>query len=93
MVKARPVWSIMDARERLERLMGDVAVGTDWVEFNLYLERIVTTAEDGRTALASAFGATLEMAREGEIEIRQEAPFAPIYMRARRSQDEWQRVV
>ncbi|MEE9359597.1 MAG: ScpA family protein, partial [Hyphomicrobium sp.] len=92
-VKARPVWSIMDARERLERLMGDVAVGTDWVEFNLYLERIVTTAEDGRTALASSFGATLEMAREGEIEIRQEAPFAPIYMRARRSQDEWQRVV
>ena len=92
-VKARPVWSVKDARERLERLMGDVAVGTDWVEFNLYLERIVTTAEDGRTALASAFGATLEMAREGEIEIRQEAPFAPIYMRARRSQDEWQRVV
>lgn len=92
-VKARPVWSIKDARDRLERLMGNVAAGTDWVEFNRYLERMLTTAEDGRTALASSFGATLEMAREGEIEIRQEAPFAPIYMRARHSQDEWQRVV
>jgi segregation and condensation protein A len=92
-VKARPVWSVKDARDRLERLMGDVAAGTDWVEFNRYLERIVTTAEDGRTALASSFGATLEMAREGEIEIRQEAPFAPIYMRARHSQAEWERVV
>ena len=92
-VKARPVWSIQDARERLERLMGDVAGSTDWVEFNRYLERLVTTAEDGRTILASSFGATLEMAREGEIEIRQEAPFAPIYMRARHSQGEWRRVV
>lgn len=92
-VKARPVWSIKDARDRLERLMGDVAGGTDWVEFNRYLERMVTIAEDGRTALASSFGATLEMAREGEIELRQEAPFAPIYMRTRHSQDEWQRVV
>jgi len=92
-VKARPVWSIQDARERLERLMGDVAGSTDWVEFNRYLERLVATAEDGRTILASSFGATLEMAREGEIEIRQEAPFAPIYMRARHSQGEWRRVV
>lgn len=92
-VKARPVWSIKDARERLERLMGDVAVSTDWVEFNRYLEGLVTNAEDGRTILASSFGATLEMAREGEIEIRQEAPFAPIYMRARHSQGEWRRVV
>jgi len=92
-IKARPVWSIKDARERLERLIGDATNSTSWVEFDRYLERLVTTAEDGRTALASSFGATLEMAREGEIEIRQEAPFAPIYMRVRHSEDEWQRVV
>ena len=92
-IKPRPVWSIKDARQRLESLMGNVFIGTDWVDFDRYLERLVTTAEDGRTVLASSFGATLEMAREGEIEIRQDAPFAPIYMRARHSQDEWQRVV
>jgi segregation and condensation protein A len=92
-VKARPVWSIKDARVRLERLMGDVQSGTDWVAFEQYLERMLITAEDGKTVLASSFGATLEMAREGHLEIRQEGPFAPIYMRSRRPDAEWQRVI
>ena len=92
-ITARPVWSIKDARERLERLMGDVQSGTDWVEFARYLEQMVVTAEDGKTVLASSFGATLEMAREGCVEIRQEGPFAPIYMRSRTPGAEWQRVV
>jgi segregation and condensation protein A len=92
-VKARIVWSIKDARERLERLMGNVSSGTDWVAFDNYLERMIITAEDGRTALTSSFGATLEMAREGRVEIMQDGPFAPIYMRPRQSDAEWQRVL
>ncbi len=92
-VKARPVWSIKDARERLERLMGDVQSGTDWVAFERYLEQMLVATADGKTVLASSFGATLEMAREGQIEIRQEGPFAPIYMRSRQPGAEWQRVV
>lgn len=92
-VKARPVWSIKDARERLERLMGDVHSSTDWVAFERYLESMLATAEDGKTVLASSFGATLELAREGRVEIRQEGAFAPIYMRARRPDAEWRRVV
>jgi segregation and condensation protein A len=92
-VKARPVWSIQDARERLERLMGNVQSGSDWVAFERYLEQMLVAAEDGRTVLASSFGATLEMAREGRVEIRQDGPFAPIYMRARQPGAEWQRVV
>ncbi len=91
-VKARPVWSIKDARERLERLMGDVHSSTDWVAFERYLEAILVATEDGKTVLASSFGATLEMAREGRIEIRQEGPFAPIYMRPRQPGAEWQRI-
>jgi segregation and condensation protein A len=54
---------------------------------------MLVAAEDGRTVLASSFGATLEMAREGRVEIRQDGPFAPIYMRARQPGTEWQRVV
>jgi len=92
-VKARAVWSIRDARERLERLMGDVHSATDWVEFARYLEQMVVASEDGKTVLASSFGATLEMAREGRVEIRQEGPFAPIYMRPRQPGAEWQRIV
>lgn len=91
-VKARPVWSIKDARVRLERLMGDVQAATDWIAFERYLESLLATAEDGKTVMASSFGATLELAREGRVEIRQDGPFAPIYMRPRRADAEWQRI-
>lgn len=93
-VKARPVWSIKDARQRLERLLGDVQSNVEWVAFEQYLEQILgpVAAADGKTAVASSFGATLEMAREGRVEIRQDAPFAPIYMRPTRPGAEWERV-
>jgi segregation and condensation protein A len=93
-VKARTVWSIKDARHRLERLVGESA--GNWVQLDLFLERFLPQAgggpEVGRTMLASSFGASLEMAREGLVEIRQEAPFAPIYMRRRDGSSAWERI-
>ena len=89
-VKARTVWSIKDARRRLETLIGESA--GRWLQLDLYLERYLPTPEAGRTVMASSFGATLEMAREGILEIRQDAPFAPIYMRKRDGQSEWQQI-
>jgi segregation and condensation protein A len=89
-VRARRVWSIKDARQRLERLVG--ATTGDWTQLDLFLEQYLPHGEEERTALASSFGATLEMAREGLVELRQDEPFAPIYMRKRGSGDEWQRV-
>ena len=35
-----------------------------------------------RSAIASTFAATLEMAREGKIRLRQNAPFEPIFVRS-----------
>ena len=62
------------------------------------MQELARAHDNGRTVLASSFGATLEMAREGHIELRQEGPFEPIYMRSRKSDAaqsdaEWQRVV
>jgi len=37
-----------------------------------------------RTVRASAFSASLEMVREGELDLRQERPFAPLWIRKRR---------
>lgn len=82
-VRRRVVWSIKDARQRLERLVGLSSGG--WVQLDLFIEQFLPTPELSRTALASSFGATLEMAREGLIEIRQDTPFAPIEMRGRPS--------
>ena len=39
--------------------------------------------EDRRALTASAFGAALEMAREGQVSVRQSAPFAPLYIKGR----------
>lgn len=89
-VKARKFWSIKDARQRLEKLV-DASPG-DWTQFDLFLENYLPKGEEERTALASSFGATLEMAREGIVELRQDAPFAPIYVRKREPGAEWQRI-
>jgi segregation and condensation protein A len=89
-VKARAVWSIKDARLRLERLVGQSA--GEWEQLDCFIERYLPAASSGRTVLASSFGATLEMAREGLVEIRQESPYAPIYMRRKDGRSEWERV-
>ena len=81
-VKARRVWSIKDARQRLERLVGESIGG--WTQLDMFLEQYQPRDVEPRTVLASSFGATLE--------IRQDAPFAPIYMRRREAGAEWERV-
>jgi segregation and condensation protein A len=40
------------------------------------------------TVRASTFAATLELVREGRIEVHQHAAFAPLYVRKRRDQDQ-----
>jgi segregation and condensation protein A len=89
-VPRRVVWSIKEARQRLELLLGD-KVGT-WVQLDAFLEKYVTMPAVARTARASSFGATLEMAREGLVELSQSEPFAPIYMRKREPDAVWQRI-
>ena len=92
-VKARKVWSIQEARERLQKLIGD-KTGV-WVQLDDYLDKYLPHKEDTRTARASSFGASLEMAREGIVELRQDEPFAPLYMRIRvdgEDKAEWKRV-
>jgi segregation and condensation protein A len=89
-VPRRTVWSIKEARQRLEGLLGE-KVG-EWVQLDLFLQRYGAMPDVARTARASSFGATLELAREGVIELSQAEPFAPIYMRRREPGAEWQRI-
>ena len=87
-VKARKVWSIKEARGRLEKLVGASAGG--WSQLDLFLEQYLPQGEESKTAIASSFGATLEMSREGLVDLRQDEPFAPIYMRKRGTGEDWQ---
>ncbi|MGI9382738.1 MAG: segregation and condensation protein A [Methyloligellaceae bacterium] len=77
---ARPVWSIKQGRARLEQLLG---MSCDWAPINELLVQFLVEPEQRRTAVASTFGASLELAREGKVDLRQAEPFAPLYVRRR----------
>ena len=76
----RHVWSLEDAREALQRLLGEAQ---DWTTLDGYLVRYMVVPQMRPTVLASALSATLEMAREGRLVLRQDEPFAPIWVRRR----------
>lgn len=77
-VGKRTVWSLKSAREILTKLLGR---GVNWEPLDAFLYEFIPTEQERRTALASTFAASLEMVREGQLDMRQQAPFAPIYLR------------
>src|SRR5262249_57628763 len=83
-------WSIKEARQRLEAMIGEWT--GEWLALSRYFEQYLASPDIARTAVASSFGATLEMAREGLVEISQAEPFAPIYVRKREDGAGWQRI-
>jgi segregation and condensation protein A len=79
-MKLRTVWSLKQARDELERLLG---MNLDWAPLDQLLAEFLVEPELRKTALASGFNATLEMTREGQLEIRQSRLFAPLLIRRR----------
>ena len=77
-IAVREVWSLQDARDILERLIGEI---TEWTSFQSFLLEYIPRPELRASVLASSFAATLEMVREGQVSMRQENAFAPIYFK------------
>jgi segregation and condensation protein A len=80
-IAKRDVWSLSQARDILIRLIGEFR---DWTALDSFLVRYLVSANERPTAIASSFAATLELVREGRIEVRQQQAFAPLYMRNRK---------
>jgi segregation and condensation protein A len=76
----RTVWSLSEAREALERLVGATA---DWTRLDEYLLSYLVEPSMRATVMASSLAATLELVREGQLELHQQGAFAPIYLRKR----------
>jgi segregation and condensation protein A len=74
----REVWSIKHAREWLASLLGGEP---DWAALDKFLDEYKPSPALNKTVTASSFGATLELAREGYLEIRQSQPFGPLYLK------------
>jgi len=78
--RTRTVWALQDARDILRRLIGDSA---EWIAMDTYLAQYLSSPDERATVRASTFASSLELVRQGEIEVRQTETFGPIYMRRR----------
>ncbi len=74
------VFAIEDARHRLERMLGVIV---DWSVIESLMPEEFMQGRSRRSGIASTLSATLEMVRDGLVELRQMAPFAPVYVRRR----------
>jgi len=78
-IEKRDVWSLSDARSIISRLIGKLE---DWTPLDAFLADYLSTPEERAGVIASSFAASLELVREGQLEIRQTDTFAPLYMRS-----------
>jgi segregation and condensation protein A len=76
--RRRVVWSLVEAREALQKVVGRAL---DWTPLDMFLMEYLVEPEMRTTVRASSFVATLEMAREGLVEMRQDGAFAPLMLR------------
>lgn len=77
-VRQRNVLSLEEAIDRVSRLVGSLV---EWTVIHRFLPQS-DDPQFRKSALASSFVATLELARQGKIALRQEDAFSPLYVRA-----------
>jgi len=71
--------SLADAMEHLARFVGHVP---DWRELLAFLPEELGGGPLRKSALAATFAATLELAKAGRVELRQDHAFGPLYLRS-----------
>ena len=67
--------------EALKRLTGTLGMALDWTTLEAFLPPDWREPRIVRSAVASTFAATLELARDGVLTLRQSEPFGPIELR------------
>lgn len=85
-LKPRRAYALADARKRLETILREIE---EWRP----IEAVTPPPEAGADApppasyLASMFGAALELAREGRMEMKQADAFEPLFLRAKHDEE------
>lgn len=80
--------------DRLTRMLGGLprqGRATVWTTLQTFLPPGGEVSEDPlfcRSAVASVLTASLELAKQGQLEIRQDGPFRPVYLRGRTVDDQ-----
>ena len=76
----RAVMALDEAILRVERMLG---MAIEWTRIEAFVPASLDVAY-ARSALASSFVAALELAKQGRLELSQDAPFTPLEVRAAR---------
>ncbi|MCP4184076.1 MAG: segregation/condensation protein A [Hyphomicrobiales bacterium] len=77
-ISKRQVWSLQDAREILIKLVGELK---DWTPLDVFLLQYIPDPKMRSSIIASSFAASLELVREGKVQVRQEGAFAPLFLK------------
>ncbi len=76
--KPMTYFSVQNALERIGRLLGAMP---DWSTLDAFLPEALGDGLPRRAALSATLVAGLEMARAGEVLVRQERDFGPIFLK------------
>jgi segregation and condensation protein A len=76
-----PLDKLMSIEAALQRLRAMVGYVPDWIELENFVPDMLEDPLARRSAVASSFAAILEMAKLGELHIRQDGTYSPIYIR------------
>ena len=79
-ISATRLFSVEEAVQRLRNLVGATP---EWTVLESFLPPNLKTPLDRRSATASHFVASLELAREGMVSLRQDSRFAPLFLRTK----------
>ncbi|MEM8537074.1 MAG: ScpA family protein [Pseudomonadota bacterium] len=80
---------VMTMEQALERMRGLIGFAGDWTDIVSYLpDGWDSDPQRVRSTTAATFAASLELAKEGKIEIRQGETFAPIQIRKKDPRDD-----
>ena len=79
-ITPRITYRVEDAYRRLSDMLGQLP---DWQVLERFLPSELAAGFARRQAVSVTLAASLELARTGEIELRQAQPFGPIYVRKR----------
>ena len=78
------VMSMDEAVDRMTKMLGNLprtGPHSVWTTLQSFLPEEITDPLHYRSSVASTFTAGLELAKQGKLEIRQDGPFRPIYLR------------
>ncbi len=78
-IEPAELYSMDDALQRLSRFLGRMP---DWRTLASFLPPNLRVDLVARSAIASTFAASLELVREGRLQLRQDHIFGPIYLRS-----------